>query len=88
MSDQLSQSENKICVYCTRPEIKERMIIDNELAWAFPTNIPITTGHTLISPKRCIKTLIELTKDERLAIFDLADKIILSLKKNLWCGRV
>ena len=75
------QSENKPCVYCTVPEIKERMIVENELAWAFPTNIPITPGHTLVSPKRCVKKLEDLTRDERLAILDLADKIISALKK-------
>lgn len=70
----------KPCVYCTLPDIKNREITKNDLAWAFPTNIPITPGHTLISPIRCAKSLAELTTDERLAILDLADKIIESLK--------
>ena len=73
--------EIKKCVYCTNPEIRNRIIIDNDLAFAFPTNIPITTGHTLVSPKRCVGRLEDLTKEERLAILDLADKIIISLKK-------
>jgi histidine triad (HIT) family protein len=77
-----AQIDNKSCVYCTIPEIKERMIIENDLAWAFPTNIPITVGHTLISPKRCVKKLEDLTKEERLAILDLADKVIDVLKKT------
>lgn len=72
----------KPCVYCTLPEIKNREIIKNDLAWAFPTNIPITPGHTLVSPIRCAKTLSDLTKEERLAILDLADKIIFALKKT------
>ena len=46
----------------------------------FPTNIPITEGHTLISPKRCVKKLEDLTKEERLAILDLADLIMKSLR--------
>lgn len=57
------------------------MIIENDLAWAFPTNIPITPGHTLISPKRCVKKLGDLTKEERLSILNLADKIMAALKK-------
>jgi len=77
-----SRQENKSCKYCTLPEIKERMIIENDLAWAFPTNIPITTGHTLVSPKRCVQKLEDLTKDERLAILELADKIISALKTS------
>ncbi len=70
------------CVYCNLPEIKKRKIIENNLAWAFPTNIPITPGHILISPIRCVKTLHELTIDERLAILDLADIIMDALKKT------
>ena len=76
------QKDCKKCVYCSLPEIRNRMIIENDLAWAFPTNIPITEGHTLIAPRRCVKTLEQLTKEERLAILDLADKVILALKKT------
>jgi len=72
----------KPCVYCTLPEIKNREIIKNKLAWAFPTNIPITPGHTLISPIRCVKTLAELTTDEKLEILNLADEIMNSLRKS------
>ena len=57
------------------------MIIQNELAWVFPTNIPITKGHVLVSPKRCVQKLVDLTNDERLAILDLAEKIMEALKK-------
>ena len=69
------------CVYCSKPEIKQRTIIANDLAWSFPTNIPITPGHTLISPLRCVPTLEALTQEERVAILDLADQIMNALKK-------
>ncbi|MDD5165389.1 MAG: HIT family protein [Candidatus Pacebacteria bacterium] len=70
------------CVFCSKPEIKAREIISNDLAWAFPTNIPITPGHILIAPKRCVATLQELTAEERLAILSLADQIMSALKKT------
>ncbi|HEU5114549.1 MAG TPA: HIT family protein [Candidatus Paceibacterota bacterium] len=76
-----SQDSSKPCVYCTIPEIKAREIASNELAWAFPTNIPITPGHTLVSPKRCAKRLSDLGAAERLAILDLADRIMEALRK-------
>jgi histidine triad (HIT) family protein len=85
MTITLPQQPNKPCVYCTLEEIKTREITSNDLAWAFPTNIPITPGHTLISPKRCVKTLADLTKEERLAILDLADAIMTALKKLFSC---
>jgi diadenosine tetraphosphate (Ap4A) HIT family hydrolase len=71
----------KPCVFCTLDVIKNREIVANELAWAFPTNIPITPGHTLISPKRCVRTMEELTVEEHLAIFNLAKIIMRSLRK-------
>lgn len=75
------QRKNKSCVYCSLPEIKNRIIIKNNLVWAFPTNIPITEGHTLIAPIRCVARLVDLTKDERIAMLDMADVIMNALRK-------
>jgi diadenosine tetraphosphate (Ap4A) HIT family hydrolase len=69
------------CVFCTTPEIKERTLARNSLAWAFLTNIPITPGHSLIAPVRCVKTYEELTSDEREAIFNLAITVKTALKE-------
>jgi histidine triad (HIT) family protein len=63
------------CIYCTSPEIKARTIKSNEFAWAFLTNIPITPGHTLISPLRHVQKFEELTDDEKKAIFELTAEI-------------
>jgi diadenosine tetraphosphate (Ap4A) HIT family hydrolase len=74
--------ENKeICVFCTNPDVKERQIIRNELAWAFPTNIPIVPGHVLICPIRCVDDFNDLTKEEVAAIFDLQKKLKKAFKK-------
>lgn len=72
----------KNCVYCSNPDIKARTIFENELAWAFPTNIPITEGHTLVAPKRCVAKLEDLTKEEKLAIFEVTEKIMSILKST------
>jgi histidine triad (HIT) family protein len=69
------------CVYCEKPEIQERTIIKNELAWAFPTNIPIVPGHVLISPIRCVAKFEDLTGEEKAAIFDLQAKLKVALTK-------
>ena len=71
----------KKCVYCTKPDVKARTITKNELAFAFPTYIPITPGHTLICPIRCVATVDELTGDELLAIFDLRKRLGPALTK-------
>ena len=71
----------KTCVYCTLPVIKERTIIENALAWSFPTNIPITPGHVLIVPRRCVARYEDLTADEKTAIENLRVALVASLKK-------
>jgi diadenosine tetraphosphate (Ap4A) HIT family hydrolase len=70
------------CVYCELPEIKERTIVANNLAWAFPTNIPITPGHTLVSPQRCVSKYEDLSQDEKRDIEELRIKICDSLRKG------
>jgi diadenosine tetraphosphate (Ap4A) HIT family hydrolase len=75
-----SQTEGKPCVYCNLKEIKDREITGNQYAWAFPTNIPITPGHTLIAPRRCAKTLEDLTHPEIISILNLAERIMASLR--------
>lgn len=68
------------CVYCEFPEIKERgEVASNELAWVFPTNIPIVPGHMLIVPKRCVAKIKDMTKEEIEAIFDLRSKLEIAL---------
>lgn len=69
------------CTFCVLPEIKERALIKNNLAWAFLTNIPITPGHLLIAPVRCVKTFSDLTPMEVAAVFELRKKLVPVLKK-------
>lgn len=69
------------CPFCELPEIKEREIIRNQYAWAFPTNIPIVPGHLLICPIRCIRTVNELTPDELNSILQIQFKMKAVLKK-------
>ena len=73
-------SNNK-SIFTTLPEIQDRSFLENDLAWAFLTNIPITIGHSLIAPKRVVANIDELTSDELLAIFDLASQVRSRLKE-------
>ncbi len=72
----------KECAFCDNISGREREILRNDLVWAFPTNIPIVAGHTLICPVRCVATFEELTQEERDAIFSAMEKIKVSLKKG------
>jgi diadenosine tetraphosphate (Ap4A) HIT family hydrolase len=70
------------CAYCEIPAIKEREIMRNEYAWAFPTNIPIVPGHVLVAPVRCVATLEEMTPAEMQAIFALREQLKRALIKT------
>ncbi len=74
--------KDKKCLYCTSEDIKKREIIRNELAWAFPTNIPIVPGHILICPIRCVADFEDLTDEEVKAIRDLQKELKKSLQKT------
>lgn len=69
------------CPYCSEPSIKERVIVSNKLAQAFPTNIPIVLGHILITPIRCVTNFEDLTSEELQAIFDLRNRLKSALIK-------
>jgi len=69
------------CAFCEIPAIREREIVRNEHAWAFPTNIPIVPGHVLIAPLRCVATVEDMTSEELAAIFGLQTKLKAALKK-------
>ena len=72
----------KVCAFCNIPEIKNRKILEDKYAWAFPTNIPITPGHIIIAPKRCVIKYEELTKKEVDSILTISSKIKEVLKKT------
>lgn len=71
----------KECAFCNNISSEQREIIRNELAWAFPTNIPIVPGHILVCPTRCIAKFEDLTPEEKNALWDLAEKVKKSLEK-------
>ncbi|MBU6500283.1 MAG: HIT domain-containing protein [Patescibacteria group bacterium] len=72
---------DKNCPFCTSPEIKRRKIIENKLAWAFLTHIPVVPGHMLIAPKRHASTVNDLTASEITAIIHLQKKLKTALKR-------
>ena len=69
------------CVFCGNKDINKRIIVENELALAFPTNIPVVPGHTLIIPKRHIAKFEDLSDKEISAIFVLRSRLAGAFKK-------
>lgn len=59
-------------VFTDLPDVSQRTFGENDLCFAFLSNIPITPGHTLIIPKREVESFTELSDAEFLAIKELA----------------
>lgn len=60
------------CAFC---EIynnqKEKVIAENELAFAIFDNYPVNIGHTLVIPKRHFEGFFDVTQEEISAIYSL-----------------
>ncbi len=50
------------CLFCSLPP--ERVVLENELAFAILDGFPVTPGHALVIPKRHAPTFFDLTEDE------------------------
>lgn len=70
-------------IFTESAEIRDRTYLENELAFACLTYMPITPGHTLIIPRREIVSFAELTPDELTAIHQLTSQVMERLRQNL-----
>ena len=72
------------CAFCDGVSLTSRITIaENESALAFPTNMPITPGHTLIIPKRHVTYYEELTDTEKRDIESLRVSLKAALRSAL-----
>jgi diadenosine tetraphosphate (Ap4A) HIT family hydrolase len=70
------------CIFCTIQ--KERIVLENEYAYAIYDGFPVNPGHFLIIPKRHFSDYFESSDTERLALLKLVDeaKKILDKEKH------
>jgi len=71
----MTKDENT-CLFCDIP--KERVIAENEHAYAIRDGFPVTEGHSLIIPKRHVEDYFGLTEVELLA----CDSLLKIIKKE------
>jgi diadenosine tetraphosphate (Ap4A) HIT family hydrolase len=67
------KSRQSECLFCEIP--KDRIILENELAYAIRDGFPVTSLHSLVIPKRHVETFFDLYQPERNAIFQLVDQL-------------
>lgn len=68
-----------MCIFCDFQFDKNKVVIENELAYAIYDSFPVNEGHTLIIPKRHAETFFDLTSEEVEAMYALASE----MKKKL-----
>ena len=57
------------CPFCNLP--RERVLVENDLAFAFRDGYPVSEGHTLVVPRRHVASFFETTEGEQAAMLDL-----------------
>jgi len=73
------------CIFCKiiQGEIPSFKVYEDEKTFAFEDINPISTGHTLIVPKRHAKDLWEISDDDLIAIHLASKKVIQAIKSAL-----
>lgn len=67
-----NQTVQNPCPFCSLPS--QRIVEENDLAVLILDGYPISPGHSLVIPKRHVRSFFETTEAERLAILALLDK--------------
>jgi diadenosine tetraphosphate (Ap4A) HIT family hydrolase len=70
-------SEGESCLFCSIPS--DRVIAENDLAFAIRDGFPVTEGHSLVIPKRHAEDYFALTPEELAA----CDSLLRRLKADL-----
>lgn len=60
------------CIFCNID--KERIILENEYAFAIFDNFPVSKGHMLIIPKKHIKNYFEADENTKGQLWELLDE--------------
>jgi diadenosine tetraphosphate (Ap4A) HIT family hydrolase len=63
------RDKNDPCIFC---ELDRPILAESEHALAFLDSFPISKGHTLVVPRRHVRTILDTDADEFTACFELA----------------
>lgn len=64
----------KDCLFCRWKDDNEKIVLENEFAFARFDEFAVSKGHLLFMTKRHVKDFFETNLQERQAIFELIDK--------------
>jgi diadenosine tetraphosphate (Ap4A) HIT family hydrolase len=80
-SDFVAQQGSSPCPFCGLPA--DSIIEQNEYALAFRDRYPIAEGHTLVTPRRHVTSLFDLTQEELSSVWSLVAQVRESLIAQL-----
>ena len=63
------------CLFCEWEKEKEKIILENEYAFARFDSFPVNKGHVLFVTKRHVKDFFETTSEEKNSIFELVANV-------------
>ena len=63
------------CLFCEWKKEKEKIILENEHAFARFDSFPVNKGHVLFATKRHVKDFFETTLEEKNSIFELVANV-------------
>lgn len=66
------------CLFCNLPKDRE-IVAENALAYAIKDAFPVTSGHTLVIPKRHVETYFDLSRPE----LNACDELLRFLRKRM-----
>ncbi len=67
------------CPFCTSALT---FLAENESAFAIADGFPVSKGHALILPKRCVASLFDLEDNEQAGVWDLIKEVRPLLQKE------
>jgi len=59
------------CIFCDYIDTRDKLIAENDLAFAIYDTFPVNEGHVLVIPKRHFRSFFDATQAEVAAIYDL-----------------
>lgn len=62
------------CLFCRWKDEKEKIVLENDYAFARFDEFPVNKGHMLFVTKRHVKDFFGTTLEEKKAIFELMEK--------------
>jgi histidine triad (HIT) family protein len=76
MAGDYAGADERPCVFCKIYANKEDLIFENEYFFAQLDKYPVTPGHAEVIPKRHVKSLLELERDEWVLLRPTLEEVI------------